>query len=130
MNLQQEVESAIAAFATPRNIAVAYTGVPFTPPTNSRWLEVVFFDEQVSNPTVDGERIRKRGFFQVNAYVMDGKGLKELTELTEAIVALFPFADKARYTTFSVEQTPSVSGTMPDGIYRMAAVRVKYRQEF
>lgn len=129
MNIRQEVESAITALATQLKIPVAYEGVAFTKPDGS-WLEIIFLDPLVMNPTVDGERIRKYGTFQINAYTLDGKGLKALDTLTEAIVALFPFADKAKYETFSVEQTPSVSSSIPAGIFRMAAVRVKYRQEF
>jgi hypothetical protein len=132
MNIRQEVESAIATFAslqTPK-IVVAYEGVPFSKPNNSSWLEVVFLDAAVTNPTVDGLGIRKQGVFQINCNVIDGKGMKSLDELTESIVSLFPFHDKARYTTFSVEQTPHVSPPMLDGVFRWAAVRVKYRQEF
>lgn len=129
MNIRQEVEKAVATFAASQNIPVAYEGVAFTKPTNSSWLEVTFLDPSVMNPTVDGERIRKRGVVQIDVYVVDNKGSKSLDELTEAITRLFPFHDKARYTTFSVEQTPNVSSPMIDGIFRWAAVRVKYRQE-
>lgn len=131
MNIRQEVESAVAAFAASQNpvLAVSYEGVPFVKPSGAPFLEVVFLANNVMNATVDAQRQRVVGTFQINAYVPDGKGMKALDTLTNNIVALFPVYDKARYTTFSVEQPANVSPPMQDAAFRVAAVRVKYRQE-
>jgi hypothetical protein len=131
MNIRQEVESAVAAFAnsqTPQ-IPIAFEGVPFTKPTNGPYLEVFFLANSPMNATVDVSRIRVYGTFQINCYVLDGKGMKALDDLSDSIVALFPVNNKGLYTTFSVEQPPNVSPPLSDTKFRMAAVRVKYRQE-
>jgi hypothetical protein len=131
MNIRQEAETAVAAFAAAQTppIPVAYEGVPFVKPTNGPYLEILFLDSASMNATVDASRIRKYGTFQINCYTLDGKGMRELEALTENIIALFPVNDKERYTTFSVESPPNASPPMQDAKFRMAAVRVKYRQE-
>jgi hypothetical protein len=132
MNIRQEVESAIAAFASEQNppLPVAYEGVPFNKPVNSPFLEVVFLANNITNATVDALRQRVYGSFQVNVYAPNGKGMKQLDGLTSEIAALFPVYDKAKYSTFSVEQPANVSPPMTDAAYRVAVVRVQYRQEF
>lgn len=131
MNIRQEVETAVAAYAAAQNppIPVAYEGVPFNKPTNAPYLEIVFLNNNITNATVDATRQRVYGSFQINCYCPDGKGMKRLDTLANDIVALFPVYDKARYTTFSVEQPANVSPPMTDVAFRVAAVRVQYRQE-
>lgn len=131
MNIRQEVEKALLAFAAAQTppLAVALEAKSFTKP-DGPWIEIVFLDPEPMNPTVDGTRTRVYGVFQINVYVLDGKGMKQLDALTKALVDLFPMHQKELYTTFSVEQTPSVSRSFPDDKFRCAAVRVKYRQEF
>jgi hypothetical protein len=132
MNIRQEVESAIAAFASAQSpaIPVAYEGVAFNKPTSSPYLQVVFLSNAVTNATVDAERQRVYGSFQIMVYVPDGKGMKQLDTLTSEIAALFPVYDKSLYNTFSVEQPANISPPMTDAAFRVAAVRVQYRQEF
>jgi hypothetical protein len=131
MNIRQEVESAIASFASSQSpvIPVAYEGLPFTKPTNSPYLQVVFLNNNITNATVDAMRQRVYGSFQIHVYAPDGKGMKQLDTLTAEIAALFPVYDKTKYSTFSVEQPPNVSPPMTDAAFRVAVVRVQYRQE-
>jgi len=131
MNIRQEVESAITAFAQAQNpaIPVSYEGVPFSKPQSGSWLEVVFLTSATSTATVDATRTRTYGTVQVNCYVPDGRGMKQLDSLTESVADLFPVADKALYNTFSVEQPAQISAAMIDTQFRMAAVRIRYRQE-
>lgn len=131
MNIRQEVETAVAAYASAQSpaIPIAYEGVPFTKPVGAPYLEIVFLSNNILNATVDATRQRVHGSFQINCYVPDGKGMKRLDTLTNDIAALFPVFDKARYTTFSVEQPANVSPPMTDAAFRVAAVRVQYRQE-
>jgi len=132
MNIRQEVELAVASFAAAQApaIPVAYEGVPFTKPTGSPYLQVVFLNNAITNATVDAERQRVYGSFQIMVYVPDGKGMKQLDTITSEIAALFPVYDKSLYSTFSVEQPANVSPPMTDAAFRVAAVRVQYRQEF
>jgi hypothetical protein len=131
MNIRQEVESAITAFAQAQNpvIPVSYEGVPFSKPQSGPWLEVVFLTSATTNATVDATRTRTYGTVQISVYTPDGKGMKQLDSITAAIAELFPVADKARYSTFSVEQPAQISAAMIDTQFRMAAVRIRYRQE-
>jgi hypothetical protein len=131
MNIRQEVESAIAAFAAAQSpaISVAYEGVAFNKPVGSPYLQVVFLNNAIKNATVDAMRQRVYGSFQVMVCVPDGKGMKQLDTLTSAVAALFPVYDKAKYSTFSVEQPANISPPMTDAAFRVAVVRVQYRQE-
>lgn len=131
MNIRQEVETTIAAFAAAQTppITVSYEGVPFTKPNGTPYLEVVFLNNNTMNATVDATRVRVYGNFQVNVYAPDGRGMRQLDDLSSAVAALFPVANKARYSTFSVEQPPDASAAMIDSAFRWCAVRVKYRQE-
>lgn len=132
MNIRQEVEKTLFAFAATKSpkIPLAVEAKPFTKPTSGPWLEWMLLDPLVINPTVDALRTRKYGIIQINVRVDEGKGMMELDNLTEEIAALFPVHDKNKFTTFSVEQTPKVSSSFPDDKFRVAVVRVKYRQEF
>jgi hypothetical protein len=131
MNIRQEIEGAIAAFAAAQSpaITVSYEGVAFNKPVGAPWLEVVFLNSVTTNATVDAARTRTYGTVQIAVYVPDNKGMKQLDTLTNAIAALFPVTDRARYSTFFVDQPPNISPAMIDTQFRMAAVRVKYRQE-
>jgi hypothetical protein len=131
MNIRQEVETAVTTFAAAQTppVAVAYEGVPFTKPKNLPYIEIVFLNNTITNATVDATRARVYGTVQINVSVPDGKGMKQLDDLTSGIADLFPVADKERFSTFSVEQPPNVSASMMDIQYRWAAVRIKYRQE-
>lgn len=128
MNIRQEVEKTVATFAAANNLQVAYEGVPFTKPTTA-FLAVMFLGSNNHNSTVDGEHTRRRGIVQIEAYVPTGKGMKSLDDLTDKIVAQFPFKDKELFTTFSVEGMPEVSAAFQDGAFMCAVVRVAYRQE-
>ena len=129
MNIRQEVESVIAAYASSKNIPVAYEGVPFNKPTSGNWLEVVFLASNTTNPTIDATRIRKTGVIQINCYVPNGKGMKAIDALSDEIISLFPFDQRDLFQTFYVEQTPDASQAMIDAAFLWCAVRVKYRQE-
>lgn len=131
MNIRQEVESTVASFAAAQSpvIPVAYEGKSFNKPTNSPYLQVVFLDNSVTNATVDAERQRVYGSFQIMVAVPDNNGMKQLDTLTGQIAALFKVYDKAKYSTFSVERPANVSPAMTDAAFRVAAVRVQYRQE-
>lgn len=131
MNLRQEVEKTLFDYASTKSpkILVAFEAVPFTKPVAGKWMELTFIEPVVMNPTVDVLRTRKYGIIQIACYAPDGKGMKELDEFTEQIIALFPVHDKSKFTTFFVEQTPKVSASFPDDKFRCAVVRVKYRQE-
>lgn len=131
MNLRQEVEKRLLAFAdsqTPK-ISVAIEAVPFTKPDKGKYLELVFIEPVVMNPTVDVTRVRMLGIIQIACYCPDGKGMRAIDELTQAVAALFPVTDKQAFETFTVEQTPKISSSFPDDKFRCAVVRVKYRQE-
>lgn len=129
MNIRQEVEKTVATFAAAQSLAVAYEGVPFTKPTAAPFVALMFLGSNNHNSTVDGEHTRRRGIVQIEAYVPTGKGMKALDDLTDKIVALFPFKNKELYQTFSVEGTPEVSAAFQDGSFMCAVVRVSYRQE-
>lgn len=131
MNIRQEVEKTLLAYASAKipKIPVAFEAVPFTKPSTGNWLELMFLEPVVINPTVDVLRTRKYGIIQINCCVPDGQGMKALDQLTEEIVALFPVHDKTKFHTFTVEQTPKISSSFPDDKFRVAVVRVKYRQE-
>jgi hypothetical protein len=131
MNIRQEVEGAIEAFANSQSPAlpIAYEGKPFTKPTGIPWLEIVFLNSVVTSATVDASRTRTYGTIQINVFCPDGRGMKQLDSLTATVAALFPVTDRARYATFYVDQPPNISPAMIDTQFRMAAVRVKYRQE-
>lgn len=131
MNIRQEVESAVTAFANSQTppIPLSYEGIPFTKPTSGPYLEIAFLANSPMNATVDASRIRTYGTFQINVNIPDGQGMKGLDDLSGAIAALFPVNHKELYTTFSVEQPANISPPMQDTKYRWVAVRVKYRQE-
>jgi hypothetical protein len=129
MNIRQEVEVALRAYATDKNIPIAVEGVPFTKPSSGNWIELVFLGSNTMNPTIDGSRIRKTGVFQINCYTPSGKGMKALDTLSDEIIALFPFNQRDLFQTFYVEQTPNASQAMIDAAFLWCAVRVKYRQE-
>lgn len=131
MNIRQEVESAIGSFAAAQSpaIPVAYEGISFSKSTNSPYLQVVFLSNAITNATVDAQRQRVYGSFQIVVCVPDNKGMKQLDTLTSDIAALFPVYDKSKYSTFSVEQPANVSPPMTDAAFRVAVVRIQYRQE-
>lgn len=129
MNIRQEVEKAVAGFAASKSIPVAYEGVAFDKPSDKPFLTITFVGHHNHNASVDGLHTRKRGIFQVEAYVPTGKGMKSLDTLTEEIVALFPAHRKDIFQEFSVERRPEVSSAFQDGTFMCAVVRVEYRQE-
>lgn len=114
MGIRQELESRLAAFAAAQipPLAVAYENVGFVKPINKPWLECFIIPAGTINPTADGERIRKRGTFQVNVWCPKSNGLKQVEEIAEKVVAAFPLLPKTG--TVSIEQTPNTSRAIID----------------
>lgn len=131
MNIEQEVETELLAFASSQtpSIPVAFELAAFTKPSTGNYLELVFETPEVMNPTVDVLRVRKYGVIQILCFTESNRGAGPLQALTESVAALFPVYDKQRYSTFTVEQTPTISRPFPEGKFACSVVRVKYRQE-
>lgn len=130
MSIRQEVEKTLKAFADSKGITMAYEGRAFDKPkVPANYIEYILEEPVVINPTVDVLRVRKYGVIQVICFTPDNKGMGPLDILTEEVASLFPVHLKQRFTNFTVEQTPTVSSSFTEGIFRCAVVRVKYRQE-
>ena len=128
MSIRSEIEIKVANWAATQTppITVAYEGVPFVR-DKSPYVEVIFLDSNAVNPSIDAVRRRTRGVVQINVCVLDGHGSKDVDALSEAIVNLFPVVPKTG--TVSIEQTPSESQALLDGIWRIVPVMIKYRYE-
>lgn len=129
MTIRSELETPLAAFAAANNIPVAWEGKTFTKPTSGPYLQPFMLDKAIFNPTVDMERKRTRGFFQINVCVPDGRGSKEGEELAELIAALYPSANKQAFPTVSIEQHPQIAHALLDSNFRVIPVMIRYRQE-
>ena len=127
-SIRNELETRLNTWANSFNpaIAVAWEGVPFQLPTD-RYVEVFLLPSATINPTVDGGRKREYGIFQVNVYVKDGKGTKQLNELVDSLVTYFPVVPKTG--NVSIERTPSVSVGITMNGWRSVPVSIPYRME-
>jgi len=129
MSIRQEVEKTLKAFVDSQGISLAREGQAFNKPSSGNYLEYMMEEPVVLNPTVDVTRVRKYGVIQIICFIEDNRGMGPLDTLTQSVVDLFPVYNKQKFENFTVEQTPSVSSSFSEGIFRCAVVRVKYRQE-
>lgn len=113
---------------TPK-VPVAFESVNFTKPADGTpFVECFLVPNVTMNPTIDGHRTRRYGVFQVNCWAQQGKGMKSVETLAEAIVSLFPLIPKVG--AVSVEETPTVKPRIPDGSgWVIVPVTIKYRFE-
>lgn len=129
MTVRSELETPLVDYANDNSIAIALEGCSLDRTGLIEFLEVIFLDKSVTNPTLEFSAKRTRGYMQVNVYVQDGMGSKRVEELAEAVAALYPAANKQAFATVSIEQHPQFSRAMIDGNFRVISVSIKYRQE-
>ena len=130
MSIRSEFEIKLAAFAASQSpvVLVAYEGVPFNKPPSGLWIQCFLVSSNTINPTVDANRGRTTGIYQVNCWGRDGRGSKETDDLASKVVALFPVYPK--YGTVSIEQIPNSAAAYTDTDYRVVPVRIRYRTEY
>ncbi len=125
--LRQELETRLDTFAKSIGIPVSYENVPFTKP-QTPWIECSISSTGTTNVTTDGHRTRERGTFQVNVWSVSGKGMGQIDQIVDGLIAAFPVIPKIG--TVSIEQTPSRSRAVLDiSGYVISAVTIMYRQE-
>lgn len=112
-------------------VPVAFQNAPFTRPTlgsaTNVWLECFVVPNITLNTELSGTRSTKYGIFQVNCWSQQGKGMKTVEAVVDAIVDLFPMVPKG---TVSVEGTPTIKAAIPDSAGWVAVpVVIKYRYE-
>jgi hypothetical protein len=124
--IRKEIEDKVAAWATPKNIKVAYENVTFVKPDNT-FIELYIIPATTVNPTVNAKRATMYGFIQFNIYCKSGEGTKKSEELAQEIIELFPVVPKIG--TVSIEQTGSIMNSLYDAQWLVTPVRIRYRQE-
>ena len=129
MTIRSELEAPLINYCTTNSIAFSLEGKPFDRTKVTEYVQIFFLDQSISNPTVDMESKRIRGFVQINVCCQDGKGSKRVEELAEAISLLYPCANKQAFATVSIEQWPQIGRAMIDANFRIVPVTVRYRQE-
>lgn len=112
-------------------VPVAFQNVPFTRPTlgsaTNVWLECFVIPNVTTNVEISGKRSTKYGLVQINCWGQQGKGMKAVEAVADALVNLFPIVPKG---VVSVEGTPDVKPSIPDGAGWVAVpVTIKYRYE-
>lgn len=129
MTIRSELEAPLAAYCTANSIPLSREGQPFDRTSLKEYIQIFFLDKAITNPTVDMESKRTRGFVQINVCCEDKKGSKRVEELAEAISLLYPCANKQAFATVSIEQWPQIGRAMIDANFRIVPVTVRYRQE-
>jgi hypothetical protein len=123
-------ETKLKNFADAQNppIAVSFEGVPFTKPDDAPYLECFLMNSKTLNPNLGGIRTRQIGLFQINVVVIDGSGSKQVDDLVQNIIALYPVVPKD--SPVSVEQTPNSGRAIVDNSgRRYVPITVKYRYD-
>lgn len=124
--LRKEIEDKVAAWATTKNIPIAYENITFTKPTTT-WIELYIIPATTVNPTVNAKRATLYGMIQFNIYTKSGEGSKKSEDLAQELIDLFPVVPKTG--TVSIEQTGSIMNPLYDSQWRVLPVRIRYRQE-
>ena len=127
-NLEDRLRTFCAAQTPP--IPIAFEGIPFVKPSNSRYVQCWLLPSTTTSPTVEGYRRRVRGLFQISVYCPDGRGSKEVEDLSEQIAALYPVVPKNIFTELSIDRPTQTSQAYIDANYRCIPVTVSYRAEF
>jgi hypothetical protein len=110
-------------------VYISFQGVPFTKPVDgSTFIECILVPNVTLNPTLDGARKTYYGIFQVNCWAPQGKGMRAVETLSQAIVDLFPLVPKTGGV--SIEGTPSTRPALQDASgWVVVPVTIKYRYE-
>ena len=126
--VRSELEQRLSTWANSFNpvIPVAWENVAFELP-DDQYVQPFLIPATTINPTVDANRKRYIGIFQINVYVKSGGGTKKINELVDSLINYFPVVPKTG--NVSIEQTPYSSvGTTVDG-WRVVPVSIPYRME-
>jgi len=130
MTIRSELEAPVVVYTQANTtIGLSVEGRPFDRTKFKEYLQVVFLDKAVYNPTVEFTRKRTRGALQINVCCEDGKGSKRVEELAEIIASLYPSFNKQAFATVSIEQHPQIGRAMIDANFRIVPITIWYRQE-
>lgn len=129
-SIRAELETRLKTWADAQNpqVPIAFQNSPFTKPANGPFLEPILIPNETLNKTVAGTRKTHIGLFQVNCWAASGGGMRQVEQLAQSIVDLFPILPKTG--TVSIEKTPEAERPMSDGSgWVIVPVMIKYRME-
>lgn len=111
------------SFAASPALPVAWPNLPFTPPSDQRYLRVQFVPNMASRVLIDSDGAHRRiGLLQISVYWTKGVNIAGPMAVAAAIAAHFPCDTKLRSgaATVRITKTPDVR----DLIVEAAAVQI------
>lgn len=130
MSVRTDIEGKLALFASTQSppIPIAYENVKFMKPTDGKYLEIKFLDSYTDNRELSAKAIRQTGKFQVNCYCPLGAGMRDLEDLADSIIAIYPVIPKLG--TVSIESPLDSTRALIIDTSMCIVVTGSYRAEF
>jgi hypothetical protein len=120
--LQQRIRSAVVASSRP-TLPIAYVDVPFTPPQDKRWLEIIRFADN-NQPYLDAGTLLK-GSVRLLLHWSKGGGSLAPMQLCESIAAQLPKG--LRFSGISVSQAPLTGDPIQTDVDVLYPMTMKYQ---
>lgn len=110
--------------------AIAFQNVPFTKPGSPPvpFLETLLIPNTTLNKELSGNRKTYMGIFQVNCWGGYGRGMRQVEDIAQAVINLYPMLPKSG--PVSIESTPTAERPLWDTTgWVIVPVTIKYRME-
>ena len=131
MTVRSDLEIRLKNWADNHNpvIKVAWQDVPFDKPIDGALFVQPFITPSKSrNTNLDGKRYKELGVWQINVWVLDGRGSSTKSEMiANELINLFPVVPKVSDT--SIEQTGYMERSDVVSGWRITPVCFYYRKE-
>lgn len=128
--IRAALESRLKLWADAQNpvVKIAFQNVGFEKPATP-FVECILIPNVAMNRDVAASGERHLGFFQINCWAPNGKGMGQAEALAQSVKALFPVVPKAG--SISVESPPKIDKALLDtsGAWVIVPVLIQYRFE-
>lgn len=128
--IRAELETRLKTWADAQipKIPIAFENVAFTKPSEGVFLETYLIPSITLDREVSGAKQRLLGIFQVNCWARSGKGMRQVEQLSQDVISLFPLLPKVG--AVSIDGTPSTESALLDQSgWVVVPVTIKYRYE-
>lgn len=126
----EALQKATITAVNPTALPVKYLGRTFNPPSDGRWVEVLYFPNNVENEFL-GDSKTYRGFFRlILHWGIDDAGVYTALEKAQEIANGFAkgskFADLGNNVSVKIYDTPDISSVIEEAPELLIPITIRY----
>lgn len=126
----EALQKAIIAAVAPTSISVKYVGRIFNPPSDGKWLEIVYIPNNVENQYWDKDKTYRGIIRLILHWPMDDTGAYPALTIAEQIVAGLEkgskFSDLANTVVVTISENPNIQSVLEESPDLLIPISIRY----